>query len=89
MLSSKILGQVNQTLKNPILRENYFLPGDLDVHIAALVVHHNHQRYHESLSYLTPADVYTGRGHIMLLEREEMKGKTMKLGRLHHARAAA
>lgn len=79
----------HQTLKNRILLENYFLPGDLEAHIAAFVGHYNHQRYHESLNNLTPADVYTGRGHTILLEREKTKRKTMKLRRLHHARAAA
>ena len=65
----------HQTLKNRILLENYFLPGDLEAHIAAFVGHYNHQRYHESLSNLTPADVYTGRGHTILLEREKTKRK--------------
>jgi len=79
----------HQTLKNRILLENYFLPGDLEAHIAAFVGHYNHQRYHESLSNLTPADVYTGRGQTILLEREETKRRTVKLRRLHHARQAA
>jgi transposase InsO family protein len=38
-----------QTLKNRILLENYFLPGDLEQQIEAFVDHYNHQRYHESL----------------------------------------
>ncbi|MBK8841014.1 MAG: IS3 family transposase [Hyphomonadaceae bacterium] len=79
----------HQTLKNRILLENYFLPGDLEAHIAAFVGHYNHQRYHESLSNLTPADVYSGRGQTILLEREKTKRRTMKLRRLHHARQAA
>jgi transposase InsO family protein len=48
--------------KNRILLEHYFLPGDLEKQIEALVDHYNHQRYHESLKNLTPADVYFGRG---------------------------
>src|SRR5688500_16337864 len=40
----------HQTLKNRILLENYFLPGDLEAQIAAFVEHYNHQRYHESLN---------------------------------------
>ena len=75
--------------KNRILLENYFLPGDLEAHIAAFVGHYNHQRYHESLNNLTPADVYTGRGHTILLEREKTKRRTMKLRRLQHAKSAA
>ena len=34
------------------------LPGDLDAKIDRFVDHYNHRRYHESLSNLTPADVY-------------------------------
>jgi hypothetical protein len=36
----------HQTLKNRILLENYFLPGDLEAQIEAFVDHYNHQRYH-------------------------------------------
>jgi putative transposase len=37
----------HQTLKNRILLENYFLPGDLEAQIAAFVSDYNHRRYHE------------------------------------------
>jgi putative transposase len=79
----------HQTLKNRILLENYFLPGDLEAHIANFVGHYNHQRYHESLNNVTPADVYTGQGHTILLEREKTKRRTMKLRRLQYAKSAA
>ena len=52
----------HQTLKNRILLENYFLPGDLEQQIEAFVEHYNHQRYHESLNNVTPAHAYFGRG---------------------------
>jgi len=78
-----------QTLKNRILLENYYLPGDLEAHIARFVEHYNHRRYHESLNNLTPADVYFGRGHTMLLERERIKRKTIALRRLQHQQQAA
>jgi len=51
----------HQTLKNRILLENYFLPGDLERQIESFVEHYNHHRYHESLKNVTPADVYFGR----------------------------
>jgi len=63
-----------QTMKNRILPENIVQPADLEAHISAFVGHCNHQRYHESLKNFTPADVYTGRGHTILLEREKTKG---------------
>ena len=39
-----------QTLKNRILLEHYYLPGDLERQVAAFVAHYNHARSHESLS---------------------------------------
>src|ERR1700747_739542 len=53
----------HQTFKNRILLENYYLPGDLEAQIAAFVADYNHLRYHESISNLTPADVYFGPDH--------------------------
>jgi transposase InsO family protein len=79
----------HQTLKNRILLENYFLPGNLEAQIAAFVEHYNHCRYHESLANLTPADVYFGRGQTILLQRERIKRKTIEQRRLLHRKAAA
>ncbi len=36
----------HQDLKNRILLNNYYLPGDLGQQIDAFVSHYNHQRYH-------------------------------------------
>jgi transposase InsO family protein len=79
----------HQTLKNRILLENYFLPGDLETQIAAFVDDYNHRRYHESIGNLTPADVYFGRGSIILAERERIKRQTIADRRLQHQLQAA
>jgi putative transposase len=79
----------HQTLKNRILLNNYYLPGDLEAHIDRFVDHYNHHRYHESLQNLTPADVYFGRGHTILLQRERIKRETIKQRRLLHQQKAA
>ncbi len=79
----------HQTLKNRILLENYYLPGDLENQIEAFVANYNHRRYHESIDNLTPADVYFGRGQTILLERERIKRKTIQNRRLLHRRQAA
>jgi putative transposase len=79
----------HQTLKNRILLENYYLPGDLKAHIDRFVDHYNHRRYHESLQNLTPADVYFGRGQTILLQRERIKRDTIKQRRLQHQSKAA
>ena len=79
----------HQTLKNRILLENYFLPGDLEAQIEAFVDHYNHQRYHESLNNVTPSDVYFGRDKAILKQRERIKRKTLEARRLHHRQRAA
>ena len=38
------------TLKNRILLENYYQPGELEARIEAFVAHYNHLRYHESIT---------------------------------------
>jgi putative transposase len=79
----------HQTLKNRILLENSYLPGDLEQRIAAFVTHYNHDRYHESLDNLTPADVYFGRGQTILEERNRIKRQTIANRRLQHQLQAA
>lgn len=79
----------HQTLKNRVLLENYYLPGELEAEIANFVDHYNHRRYHESLNNLTPADVYFGRDQTILLNRERIKQQTIEQRRLQHAKLAA
>jgi putative transposase len=76
-------------VKNPILLEHYYLPGDLERQVAAFVAHYNHARYHESLDNLTPADVYFGRAEAVLLERERIKRQTIANRRSQHQLHAA
>ena len=79
----------HQTLKNRILLENYFLPGDLEAQIGAFVEHYNQRRYHESLSNVTPADAYFGRAQAIIKQRERIKRQTIQLRRLQHRKIAA
>ena len=79
----------HQTLKNRILLENYYLPGDLEEAVQAFVEYYNHKRYHESLANLTPADVYFGRDQIILSERRRIKAETLKQRRLLNQKRAA
>jgi putative transposase len=79
----------HQTLKNRILLEHYYLPGDLQAQIDAFVEHYNHHRYHESIGNLTPADVYFGRAKAILLERQRIKRQTILQRRLQHHQQAA
>ena len=79
----------HHTLKNRIWLENYFLPSDLEQQSEAFVEHYNHQRYHESLKNLPPADVYFGHGQSILAKRERIKRKTIAKRRWHYQRRAA
>ena len=79
----------HQTLKNRILLENYYLPGDLEAQIERFIDRYNNQRYHESLDNLTSPDVYFGRGHAILLERARITRKTIEHRRLLHRKRAA
>lgn len=79
----------HQTLKNRILLENYYLPGDLERQVAAFIEHYNHGRYHESLDNLTPATVYFGHGQSILLGRRRIKQQTLSNRRLQHQLQAA
>jgi len=89
VLAKAGIGRWHQTLKNRILLENYFLPGDLEGQIERFVEHYNHQRYHESLDNVTPADAYFGRAATILKQRERIKRKTIEYRRLQHRKLAA
>jgi putative transposase len=79
----------HQMLKNRILLENHFLPGDLEAQVEAFVDHYNHQRYHESLNNVTPSDVHFRRDKAVLKQSERIKRKTLEARRLHHRQRAA
>jgi len=74
----------HRSLKNQISLENYYLPGELEERIREFVDYYNHERYHESLNNLTPADVYYGRGQTVLDRRERIKMQTMAARRQMH-----
>ncbi len=79
----------HQTLKNRILLEHAYMPGDLEERIETFVTHYNYNRFHESLNNLTPADVYYGRGDAILEERRRIKRVTIANRRLQHRLQAA
>lgn len=79
----------HQTLKNRVLLENYYLPGDLEQQIGRFIEHYNNCRYHESLKNLTPADVYWGRDTAILEKRRKIKEATLRSRRLNHHKQAA
>ncbi len=80
----------HRSLKNRILLEHYYLPGELEQRIAEFVTHYNTRRYHESLNNLTPEDIWLGRGQKILEGRRKLKEKPLKLRRrLYYERKTA
>ena len=74
----------HRSMKNQVLLENYYSPSELESRIGEFVAYYNHERYHESLKNLTPADVYYGRGQAVLERREKIKLKTLAMRRQMH-----
>lgn len=72
----------HRSLKNVINLDKYYYPWELEKQLEEFVNYYNHERYHESINNLTPADVYAGRTEKVLNEREEIKRKTMKMRRM-------
>jgi len=68
----------HRTLKNVLLLQNHWLPGALEQEIARFVKYYNHERVHESLRNLTPADVYRGRARQIESAREKLKRQTLR-----------
>src|SRR5215471_13528956 len=61
----------------------------LEQSIEEFVSYYNNCRYHESLDNLTPADVYFGRGQVILERRQKIKRKTIEQRRRLHQQAIA
>lgn len=67
----------HRTMKNVVKLQNYYLPEELERELKAFVEHYNHQRVHEALDNLTPADVYFGRAREVKLLRDLVKEQTL------------
>ena len=70
---------VKPTLKELNIHSNhYYSPSELENAINDWVEYYNNERYHESLSNVTPSDVYFGREKKILQKRKETKLKTIQ-----------
>ena len=78
----------HRSMKNVVKLENYYYPWELEKAIAEWVAHYNHQRYHESLDNVTPADVYEGRRNDILGQRAIVKMRTLNKRKVHNLRLA-
>ena len=87
LLSQGKIARYHHSMKNVILLRNYYYPCELEQAIAAFVEYYNHQRYHEALDNLNPADVCFGREKEVLSRREQIKEKIFSERRTHHFNA--
>ena len=71
----------HRSLKNIVNLQNYYSPAELKTAIERFVQYYNHQRYHESLDNMTPADVYFGKEKEVQSAREKIKQETLALRR--------
>jgi putative transposase len=74
----------HRTLKNLVTLQNYYQPGELEREIEQFVQYYNHERVHESLRNLTPADVYLGRDRAILTARDRIKRFTLQRRRRYN-----
>ncbi|WP_084761758.1 integrase core domain-containing protein [Spirosoma spitsbergense] len=67
----------HRSMKNVLLLEHYYSPDELISRLTEWVDYYNHQRYHESLENVRPADAYWGRQDQILFERQKIKRLSM------------
>ena len=79
----------HQTLKNRIVLENYFLPGDLKKQVRQFIDYYNNYRYHESLKNIAPANAFFGRDTAIIERRRKIKELTIQTRCPNHQRQAA
>ena len=78
----------HRSMKNVVKLEHYYYPWELEKAIDEWVQHYNHERYHESLENVTPADVYEGRRNDILDQRALVKARTMTKRKIHNQQLA-
>ena len=68
----------HSSMKNVVKQQTFYFPWELRSAISEFVAYYNHDRYHESLDNMTPADVYFGKVQEMKTRREEIKQATLE-----------
>ena len=76
------LERYHRTAKAKVNLLVYYSLEELREALASFVNYYNHQRYHEALGNVTPADVYLGRRELILARREEVKQQSLNQRRL-------
>ena len=68
----------HRTMKNVVTLQNYYAPWELEQQLEHFVEYYNHERYHEALGNLTPADVYYSRHREITTARTLVKMQTLE-----------
>ena len=68
----------HRSMKNIVKLHHYYSPSELENAINDWVEYYNNERYHESLSNVTPSDVYFWREEKILKRRKETKLKSIQ-----------
>ncbi len=74
----------HRSMKNVLLLEHYYSPDELRSRLTEWVAYYNHQRYHESLENVRPADAYWGRQDQILAQRHQIKRLSLLKRRKSH-----
>ena len=68
--------------------QQLLLSSELQEHLQRFVNYYNHERYHESLDNVTPADVHYGRRNDILDQRAIIKSRTLMQRKVQNLRLA-
>jgi len=79
----------HRSMKSVVKLDNYYMPAMLEQAIGRFVDYYNHQRYHEALDNVTPADMYFGHYEAVITRREELKQQTLQLRRYQNLQELA
>jgi transposase-like protein len=67
----------HRSMKNVILLDNYYLPGELELEIGKFIDYYNNHRYHEGINNMKPVDVYNGKAKEIETLRSRIKKETL------------
>ena len=89
-MTQAMIERWHRFMKNQLLLENCYLPGELKARPGEFVSYYNTDCYHESLNNLTQGDVYTKRGETVLNRKSKTKQRRTieQRCRLHYQQKA-
>lgn len=74
----------HRSMKNVILLDHYYLPGELENVIDEYINYYNNERYHEGINNLRPVDVFNGKSKEILTQRRLIKNETLAFRKLQN-----